>query len=110
MRKTKNEKLLIGRRLKGLRKAKLLTQDQLAESANLSSKYLSRIELGLENPTIDVFLRIANALNIPLTEMFRADHEEPDPDKLRALLVSLTKGADDKSLKLAVKLVQAVLC
>ncbi len=109
MRKINNETVLIGRRLKSLRKAKRLTQDQLGESASLSSKYLSRIELGLENPTLDVFIRLANALDVSLSEIFRVDHEEHDSDKLRALLNALTKNADEKSMKTVVKLVQAVL-
>lgn len=102
-------KKLIGKRLKNLRKAGGKTQEQLAESVDMSSKYLSRVELGLENPTIDTFLKLANALKIEPGELFEISHEEDDAQKLRNAINELLKGVSLEKLKISVKLLKAIL-
>jgi len=57
-------KALVGKRVKSLRKGSRLTQEQLAEKANLHAKYISSLECGRENPTLDVFIKISNALGM----------------------------------------------
>jgi transcriptional regulator with XRE-family HTH domain len=49
-----NAKVLIGKRIQELRKARGLSQEKIAEKADISSTYLSRIECGRENPTLIV--------------------------------------------------------
>ena len=46
-------KRLIGARIKSLRRGRGLTQEKVAEKTGISVNYLSRIERGLENPTLD---------------------------------------------------------
>ena len=56
-----------------LRDARLkcgLTQEKLAETANLSKKYISSIERGKSNPTYDVLRRLIIALDIPAEAFF----------------------------------------
>ena len=56
-----------------LRDARLkcgLTQEKLAETANLSKKYISSIERGKSNPTYDVLRRLIIALDIPAEALF----------------------------------------
>ncbi len=55
----------IGKRIKKYRKQKDLTQEQVAETAGISVKHLSRLENGHHNPHFDMIIQIANALNIP---------------------------------------------
>lgn len=43
-----------------------LTQEQLAERADIGASYLARIEIGTRRPTLDVLGRIADALGVPL--------------------------------------------
>jgi transcriptional regulator with XRE-family HTH domain len=57
-----NEKKLIGQRIKELRRGKGLYQEKLAELAETSPNYLSRIECGTENPTLDMLIKLTNAL------------------------------------------------
>ena len=52
-------KRVLGRRLKTLRKRVALTQEELAERAGINPKYISGIERGRENPTLDTLLRLA---------------------------------------------------
>ena len=55
---------LIGRRLKKERCARRLTQDDLSEKADLSANYISLIERGGANPTIETMIALAAALNL----------------------------------------------
>ncbi len=44
----------------------------------ISSKYLSSIERGNENPTMDTFIRLARSLNIEISELFNYSSELSD--------------------------------
>jgi len=48
-----------------------LTQEQLAEKAGLSYKYVGEVERGQENISLDALVRIANALKAPLSVLIR---------------------------------------
>lgn len=54
----------IGHQIQIARKARKMTQCDLAEAANLSTKYVSNIECGNKIPTLDTFVTIANALKV----------------------------------------------
>jgi transcriptional regulator with XRE-family HTH domain len=47
-----------------------LTQERLAEGANLDRSYLVGIERGLRNPSLDVILRLARALGVAPADLF----------------------------------------
>ena len=64
-------KKMIGERIKELRGRKNVTQEQLSEKVEINVKYLSSIERGKENPTLDVFIRIAKALDVDIGNIFR---------------------------------------
>jgi transcriptional regulator with XRE-family HTH domain len=58
------EARLFGRRLRELRREHGLTQEALAESADLSGNYISDLELGLKVPSLSVMVRLSQALDI----------------------------------------------
>ncbi len=66
----RKELKLIGSRIRGFRKAKGLTQEKLAELANLHPTFVSEIENGKVNYSISTFLSISNALKVSPTELF----------------------------------------
>ena len=51
-----------GRNMHRLRMAARLTQEQLAEKADIRRRYLQQIEAGEMNPTINVATRLGKAL------------------------------------------------
>lgn len=63
--------LAIGQRIQKYRMKQNLTQDQVAETAGISQKHLSRIEQGYHNPRFDMIIQIAEALNIPTDALAR---------------------------------------
>lgn len=102
-----NRKMLIGRRIRELRKKKELSQERLSERAEITPNYLSRVERGTENPTLDAFIRLADALEIEMWEMFDFGHTVGRKD-LRLLLNKLVGGADEEELRLVVKVIRAM--
>jgi transcriptional regulator with XRE-family HTH domain len=63
------EAQLFGRRLRELRKASELTQEALAEAADLSGNYISDLELGLKVPSLTILVRLSEALDIGTPEL-----------------------------------------
>jgi transcriptional regulator with XRE-family HTH domain len=62
---------LVARNLRRLRVRRKLSQEVLAVDAEIDRTYVSRLERGLENPTVAVLERLANALQTDLVEFFR---------------------------------------
>ena len=65
------EAQLFGRRLRELRKERGLTQEELAESADLSGNYISDLELGLKVPSLTILVRLSQALNVATSDLLR---------------------------------------
>lgn len=68
----RNKTLLIafGAELRKVRKAKKVTQKQLAFDADVSLSQISRLERGLINPTISTCFAISKTLGISLKTLF----------------------------------------
>ncbi|MBI4823309.1 MAG: helix-turn-helix transcriptional regulator [Nitrospirae bacterium] len=101
-------KRLIGLRIRELRRSNGISQERLAEKAGISSKYLSSIERGKENPTLDTFIRLSGALNIEISEVFNFSHEGRSAKDLKTLIAGLTKDSDKDRLKLTAKIIKAI--
>ena len=59
-------KVLIGRNVSRLRAEASLTQEELAYRADMDRTYLSDIERGIRNPTVEMLSAIATVLDVPL--------------------------------------------
>ena len=59
----------IGARIRFYRTQKDMTQDELAEKSNVTKQHISRIELGEKYPNLELFINIANALEISADEL-----------------------------------------
>jgi transcriptional regulator with XRE-family HTH domain len=60
---------IVGKRIRGIRKEKKISQEKLAELADLSSPYISDIENGKVNASLFSYYRIANALRISFSTL-----------------------------------------
>jgi transcriptional regulator with XRE-family HTH domain len=55
---------ILGDAIRGRRKAAGFSQEKLAEKANLSTVFISRIERGVESPSVDNLVKIARAIGV----------------------------------------------
>ena len=69
---TVQEAQLFGRRLRELRQSRDLTQEALAEAADLSGNYISDLELGLKVPSLTIIVRLAQSLDIAASDLLTA--------------------------------------
>ena len=60
----------LGVQLRRLRLERGLSQEALAELADLNYKHIGKIELGKSDPGADVLVRLARALRVPVGELF----------------------------------------
>jgi len=67
----------IGTRIKELRKAKKMTQAELAAHSEISRSYLADVEAGRYNPSLDTLTRLARALGIEVSAIFKGDIGQP---------------------------------
>ncbi len=62
---------LFGKRLKGRRRERGLTQGDLAERTGTTAAYVSQVERGQANPTLDVMARFADEVGSEVWDMLR---------------------------------------
>ncbi|MEZ0254117.1 MAG: helix-turn-helix domain-containing protein [Chthoniobacter sp.] len=62
--------IALGKRLRFFREQRQLTQESLAERADLDPTYISGIERGVRNPSVLSLAPIAKALDVSLSEVF----------------------------------------
>ncbi len=60
----------IGKKIKFYREKFHLTQEKLAEKAGISLDYLGKIEVNINKPGLKTLIKISNALNIPIKNLF----------------------------------------
>lgn len=90
---------LIGQRIARRRRELGLKQTEVCELCSLNEKYLSNIERARSIPSIDVILRICQALNTtPDTILLGISH--PSDEKTRGAVIEKIKGLDTRQLAL----------
>jgi transcriptional regulator with XRE-family HTH domain len=65
-----NHRRILGENIRTLRKRANFSQEKLAERADLHWTFVSDIERGKENISVDALARIAKALKVPLASFF----------------------------------------
>ena len=99
----------MGKRIKIVRQRSGLTQDQLAEQVELSPKYISGIERGVENPTMDILLRVAKILGVEPYDLFLFGESEESEKMLRKGIEKMVREADREKLQLYFDVMRNIL-
>ncbi len=75
----------LGRRVRRLREERRLTQEEFARRAGISVSFASLLERGGRSPSYETLLKAAEALSVPLADLFRdgATLEVADPSHAR---------------------------
>jgi len=80
---------VIAQRVREFRNQLGLTVEQLAERSGISKGMLSKIENAQASPSLGTLVKLAGAISVPLTSLFRGLDEEHD-----ALLVRAGQGVE----------------
>ena len=67
---------IMGRIIRQEREKKQMTQEVFSGFAVLTRSHLAMIERGQKNPNVETLWKIAQALDMPLSELFRLVEEE----------------------------------
>ena len=70
---------LMGRRINAARTSRRMTQQQLADASELDRTYISLVEHGRQNLSIGAVLKIANALEVPLSDLMALPSPRSQP-------------------------------
>lgn len=94
-----DKKILLGRRIRDIRKAKGWTQEALGSRADISYKFIGEVERGQQNPSFDTLSKIADALEIELADLFRFEQGITNRKDIEARLVKIIKGISDDDIR-----------
>jgi len=100
----------VGRRIKQLRKAQKISQQELGERARLNYKYIGGVERGERNPSVESLVKIARGLKVDAGEFFK--FKEPgqlsERDKLLNQIIGLLGNKSTQELKLARRMLRSL--
>lgn len=97
----------VGLRIKAMRRAKRLTQEQLAAMIDRSVDAISNIERGISLAGYDSLERIAEGLGVRVVDLFDDEHEtDPARINLFARARAATAAMDDHTLDKAVAILE----
>lgn len=100
-------KKAIGARIKELRNKEKYTQEEFAEMINVAPRHISRIENGVNTPSIETLERIANVFNLELRDICNFQHLYSE-DFLRNSISEIVKNLNKKELSIAYKTLSAL--
>lgn len=65
-----DDRKLLGQRIKELRQVRGWSQEELAERMGSGAKYVSSLERGQENPTLEMLINVARTLKVEPVDLF----------------------------------------
>lgn len=68
-------RVLLGRRIRALRRAQGVAQEELAHKSGLDRSYVGSIERGERNVSIDNITALSRALNVPVSTLLTFPEE-----------------------------------
>jgi transcriptional regulator with XRE-family HTH domain len=102
------ESTLFGQLVRATRKTRRLRIGQLAEMANTGVKHLGRIERGEKQPSFDLIIALAKAMEVSPAVFFQFDDLQQDQKALKEQLFRLVDKRDAKQLQKANRILRAI--
>ena len=91
--------VLLGRRIRSLREVRTWTQQELGEKADINYKFLGEIERGQQNPSFQILVKIATALDVELPELFRLEPEITEREEVMKRITEILESLNDDGLR-----------
>ena len=100
-------KKLLGKRIREIRVARNLTQEDLSELTDIGASSISKIESGHFHPTDENLERIAKALKVEPYKLYMFNHQKDTKEPLQDIQTMLNKATDEE-IKLAYKVLNGI--
>lgn len=107
----KRMRRLVGERIKAVRKKRRLTQEKLAERAQLDTTFIAYIEAGKKSSSLNSLMKISTALRIPFYKLFAPpDKKIPLPylNKAKRRLLETLEGRSAADKRLIVNIARQI--
>ena len=100
----------VGKRIREVRKAQGISQQELGERANLNYKYIGGVERGERNPSVESLVKIAKGLKVDVGDFFNVDDDRQLSEKERTYhqIIGLLGDKSTKELKLAKRMLTSL--
>lgn len=95
----------IGNQIRKYRKLHELSQNDLAERAGISYKYLGEIERGQAKLSVEILMKIAQALNLNASKLVSVEDYETEE---QATASSILAELSEKERKIALEMLQVL--
>ena len=89
-----NEKILLGKRIRELRKKQNLSQEKLAEAIKVEPATISNIENGKNYPSLTNLENIAKVLNTTFMNIFDYNHKRNNENLINEINILLKQNPD----------------
>ncbi len=104
-------KLTLAENIRTFRKERKMTQEQLAEAVSSSREHIARAEAGDRGISLELLVGIANALDVPITELLADSLDSTDridESDLRYILLDCS-SQEEKIITKTAKALKAIL-
>jgi hypothetical protein len=102
----------IGKKIKSIREAKGMTAKQVITAVGMGAPMYSRIENGVNEPSLSTLEKISKALGVTLSDFFDTDNKLADVNSYDASImekIKLVEGLNDEEKKIVFSLVDALV-
>jgi transcriptional regulator with XRE-family HTH domain len=102
--------IVFGKTISGIRKLKRMTQSGLGEKAGKAAVYISAVECGRINPTLDTILSLCNALEIEPGDLFYLafSTESREKKELKKEFSEILRKLEKPEQKILMKIIRAL--
>lgn len=101
-----DNKKLLGKRIKEIRKSRKYTQEQLSEQIGIETSSLSGIESGRFFPSLHVLDKMSSVLEVELVEFFKFSTVNI-PKDIDTEIIKIVKNQDKNNKQLIYKLLNS---
>lgn len=97
----------LGHRIREERTKYRLTQEQLAEAAEVNESYVGQVERGEKNPSLETVVSIANSLGVTVDYLLQ-EEVDFEPNSLINELIAIAKDKDPDELRLMLNIFRMI--
>lgn len=104
-----SKKYNFGHIIKQARKDHNLTQEQLAEKLDISTRYMMSVECGNRTPSLSLFFKIIRTLEIDANQIIYRRQDISDTEQARTTLLNLASSCNTHELAVLIATARALL-